>query len=116
MESPASESPKISVRPLVSVALFCAGVWLVPSGIALHFASHDGATRWSHLFMTIHNTASFLFLIAAVVHVVLNRKALAHYVNAKVGEYSRFKTELLVAIGGVSAFVVLIALHALHVP
>ena len=106
----------ISARALASMALFCAGVWLVPSGIALHFASHEGATRWSHLFMTMHNTASLLFLIAAVVHVILNWKVLTHYVNARVGEYIRFKRELLIAVLGVSGFVLLAASHALHIP
>ena len=106
----------INIRALASVALFCAGVWLVPSGIALHFASHDGATKWSHLFMTIHNTASFLFLLAAVVHMMMNWKVLTHYVNAKVGEYMKFKKELFIAVLGVSAFVMLVAFHALPVP
>jgi hypothetical protein len=110
------ERSGINIRALASEALFCAGVWLVPSGIALHFASHDGATKWSHLFMTIHNTASFLFLIAAVVHVIMNWKVLTHYVNTKVGEYMRFKRELLIAVLGVSAFVMLVAFHALPVP
>jgi hypothetical protein len=111
-----AERSRINIRALASVALFCAGVWLVPSGIALHFASHNGATKWSHLFMTIHNTASFLFLIAAVVHVIMNWKVLTHYVNAKVGEYMRFKKELLIAVLGVSAFVMLVAFHALPLP
>ena len=66
--------------------------------------------------MSIHNTASFLFLIAAVVHVIINWKVLTHYVNAKVGEYMRFKREVLVAVLGVSAFVMLVVFHALHVP
>ncbi len=109
-----SQRTVISARSLAAMALFCAGVWLVPSGIALHFASHEGATRWSHLFMTMHNTASLLFLIAAVVHVILNRKVLANYVNAKVGEYMRFKRELLIAVLGVSALVLFAASHALH--
>jgi hypothetical protein len=112
----AAEKSGINIRALASVALFCAGVWLVPSGIALHFASHDGATKWSHLFMTLHNTASFLFLIAAVVHVMINWKVLTHYVNSKVGEYMRFRKELLIAILGVSALVMLAAFHALRVP
>ena len=106
----------ISARALASMALFCAGVWLVPSGIALHVASHDGATMWSHLFMTMHNTASLLFLIAAVVHVIMNWKVLTHYVNARVGEYVRFKRELLIAVLGVSGFVLLVASHAFHIP
>lgn len=106
----------INIRALASMALFCAGVWLVPSGIALHFASHDGATKWSHLFMTIHNAASFLFLIAAVIHVIINWKVLTHYVNAKVGECMRFKRELWIAVLGVSVFVMLVASHALSIP
>ncbi len=111
-----SRKTRFSIRALASLALFCTGVWLVPSGIALHFASHDGATMWSHLFMTMHNTASLLFLIAAVVHVILNWKVLTHYVNTRVGEYMRFKRELLIAVLGVSGFVMLVASHALHVP
>ena len=110
------ERSGINIRVLASVALFCAGLWLVPSGIALHFASHDGANKWAHLFMTIHNTAYFLFLIAAVVHVIMNWKVLTHYVNARIGEYMRFKRELLIAVLGVSAFVMLVAFHALPVP
>jgi len=116
MEEKVAKRSKFNIRALTSVALFCAGVWLVPSGIALHFASHHSATKWSHLFMTIHNTASFLFIIAAVVHVIMNWKVLSHYVNAKVGEYMKFKRELLIAVLGVSAFVILVAFHALPVP
>lgn len=66
--------------------------------------------------MTIHNTASFLFLLAAVVHMMMNWKVLTHYVNAKVGEYMKFKKELIIAVLGVSAFVILVAFHALPVP
>ena len=106
----------ISARALASLTLFCAGVWLVPSGIALHITSHDGGTRWNHLFMTMHNTASLLFLIAAVVHVILNWKVLSHYVSARIGEYMRYKRELLIAVLGVSGFVLLVASHAFHIP
>jgi len=116
MSDKVAQRTGISARTLASMALFCAGVWLVPSGIALHVASHDGATIWSHLFMTMHNTAALLFLIAAVVHVIMNWKVLTHYVNAKVGEYMRFKRELLIAVLGVSGFVLLLASHALHIP
>ena len=106
----------MSARALASLTLFCAGVWLVPSGIALHITSHDGGTRWNHLFMTMHNSASFLFLAATVVHVILNWKVLSHYVSARIGDYKRFKRELLIAGCGVSAFVLVAASHALFVP
>ena len=84
--------------------------------IALHITSHDGGTRWNHLFMTMHNSASFLFLAATVVHVILNWKVLSHYVSARIGDYKRFKRELLIAGCGVSAFVLVAASHALFVP
>ncbi len=106
----------INTRALASLVLFCAGVWLVPSGIALHFASHEGDTKWSHFFMTMHNAASLLFLAAALVHITLNWKVLTHYVRNRVGEYMRFKRELLIAVLGVSVFVLLLASHALHIP
>jgi hypothetical protein len=106
----------ISARALASLTLFCAGVWLVPSGIALHFAVHEGATRWSHLFMTMHNAASLLFVTATVVHVILNWKVLTRYMSARVGEYVQFKRELLIAVLGVSGLVLFAASHALHIP
>lgn len=116
MSDKVAQKTGISARALASMALFCAGVWLVPSGIALHFASHEGATRWSDLFMTMHNAASLIFLIAAVVHGILNGKVLTHYVKARVGEYMRFKRELLIAVLGVSGFVLLVASHSHHIP
>jgi hypothetical protein len=64
--------------------------------------------------MSMHNAASLLFLAAAVAHVILNWKVLTHYVNARVGEYMRFKRELLIAVLGVSVLVLLAASHALH--
>ena len=106
----------ISARALASLALFCAGVWLVPSGIALHFAVHEGDTRWSHLFMSMHNAASLLFLAAATVHLILNWKMLTRYMSGKVGEYLQFKRELLIAVLGVSGFVLFAASHALLLP
>ena len=106
----------ISARSLASLALFCAGVWLVPSGIALHFASHEGATRWTHLFMSMHNAASLLFVAAAAVHLILNWKVLTRYMSARVGEYLQFKRELLIAVLGVSGFVLFAASHALLLP
>lgn len=107
---------EISARPLAAIILFCAGVCLVPSGIALHFAVHEGATKWSHLFMSMHNAASLLFLAAAVVHLILNWKVLTRYMSARVGECLQFKWELLIAVLGVSGLVLFAALHALHLP
>lgn len=103
----------VSLRSLVSMSLFCAGVWLVPSGIALHFASHHGVTRWSHLFMSMHDAAALLFLAAAIAHLILNWKVLMRYMSSKVGEYLQFRRELLIAVLGVSCLVLFAASHVL---
>ena len=66
--------------------------------------------------MVLHNAATLLFLAAATAHVTLNWKVLTHYVRARVGEYMPFKRELLIAVLGVSAFVLVSASHALHIP
>ena len=65
--------------------------------------------------MSMHNTASLIFVAGAAVHVTLNWKALIFYVKARVGESARFKRELLIAVLGVSGFVLLVASHAFHV-
>jgi hypothetical protein len=108
MRNKFTQKTGISIRALASLALFCAGVWLVPSGIALHIASHQGETMWTHLFMVMHNTASLFFIIAAIVHIIINWKVLVHYVSARVEEYLHFKRELLIAVLSISG------LYCLH--
>ena len=112
MSNKPTQKTRFSIRALASMALFCTGIWLVPSGIALHIASNEGASRWSHIFMILHNSASMLFLIAAIIHVILNWKVLSHYMKARVGEFMRFKRELLIAVLGVSVLIILAAFHA----
>ena len=89
---------------------------MVPSGVALHWAAREGAAQWSHLCMSMHNAAALLFLTAAVVHLILNGKALTRYMSARVGACLQFRRELLIAMIGVSGFVLFAALHALHLP
>jgi len=106
----------ISATPLISLILCCAGAWLVPSGIALHFAAHEGITKWTMLFMGMHNSAAVIFALASIAHVIQNRKALSRYINTKVGKYPRFRREIIIAVLGVSAFVLLISSHELILP
>ncbi len=131
MTEPLVRPVGLSARALAALALFWAGAWLVPSGIAMHFAfnewlGHSGLalqvaaqpehTKWIRLFMSTHNTASLVFLAAAVLHVTLNWKTLIHYVKAKVGEYRRFRKELVIVVLGVSGLVLFVAFHEFVVP
>jgi hypothetical protein len=131
MSEPLVRPVGISARALAALALFWAGAWLVPSGIAMHFAfnewlGHSGIalpvaaqpehTRWIRLFMSTHNIASLLFVAAAVVHVTLNWKTLTHYVKARVGEYRRFKREFVIVVLGVSGLVLFVTFHEFLAP
>lgn len=111
-----SKRLSIKAAPLTSLILCCAGAWLVPSGIGLHFAAHEGVTRWTMLFMGMHNSAAVIFAGAAIAHVILNRKALTGYIKAKAGKQPRFLTEIIIAVLGVSALVLLISSHELFHP
>lgn len=106
----------INARAFVSLLLCSSGVCLVPSGIALHFTSHDGAIRWSHQFMSMHNAAALIFLSAAIAHLVLNWKALSRYIIARVAGYPQFKRELLIAVAVVSGFVLFAVSHVRNLP
>lgn len=88
----------------------------MPSGIALHAASHEGFAKWSHLFMSMHNTASLVFVAAAVIHLTLNWKVMMRHVRTRTGVYAQFRRELVIAVVGVSGFVLLVASHALRAP
>lgn len=113
MTEKTAKRSSLKAVPLTSLILCSAGAWLVPSGIGLHIAAHEGITRWTMLFMGMHNSAAVIFAGAAIAHVILNRKALAGYIKAKAGKHPRFLREIIIAMLGVSAFVLLISSHEL---
>ena len=104
----------LSVRALTSLSLACAGVWLVPSGIALHFAGEGESAMLTHLFMSLHNTAAVVFLLVGTAHLWLNRRAFGQYVRAKLSGATRVRREVILAALGVSALVGLVAAHGLQ--
>ncbi len=112
----AARRNSINARALVSLLLCSSGVWMVPSGIGLHFALHEGAARWSHLLMSMHIAAALVFIAAVGTHLILNRKVFSRYIKASVAGYPQFKRELLIAVTGVSGFVLFVASHMLHLP
>ncbi len=106
----------INARALVSLLMCSSGICLVPSGIALHFASREVAARWSHQLMSMHNAAALLFAAAAIAHLILNWKVLTRYINARGEGFPKFKRELLIAVTVVSGVVLFAVSHVLHLP
>lgn len=114
---PAKQSTKrhLDRRALTSLFMFFAGLWLVPTGIALHFATLASVELIRHIVMAMHNTASAIFVIAVVAHLVFNWKPMSHYMVSKLNEYLPLTSELIIAAITVSALILLIGSHALHV-
>lgn len=114
-----TESKKAPRRPwdkraFTALLMFFSFLWLVPSGFAMHFANLSGADPFRHLVMSVHNVSSLLFLVSVVIHLVLNWKPMARHLSAKTKEYGRLRKELLLAAFLVTALVLLIGSHGLH--
>jgi hypothetical protein len=110
-----STKRRLDRRALTSLFMFFAGLWLVPTGIVMHFAVQASVEPLRHIVMAMHNTASAIFVIAVVVHLVFNWKPMSHYMVSKLNEYLPLRTELIIAAITVSALILLVASHALHV-
>lgn len=95
--------------------MFFSGLWLVPTGIALHFATQASVEPIRHVVMSMHNTASVIFVTSVVAHLTLNWKPMSRYMVSKIGEYRSFRLELIIAAIVVTVLVLLIGSHALHV-
>ena len=105
---------RFTARSLASMTLLCAILWLVPSGIAIHFVTREESAKLSHWLMSIHNTASLILLTAAIVHAIQNRKVLTNYVKTGVGKYMQYRREFLIVALSVSMIVLLVSTHVFH--
>jgi len=99
-------------RAVWSLLMFFSFLLLVPSVILLHVFSSGDADARRHLFMTIHNVCSLIFVVSASAHLVLNRKSMLLYTRSKTAEYRAFSRELVVA---AAIFTVLLTVALLHI-
>jgi hypothetical protein len=105
----------MKIRALASLVMLFSFILLPLSGIPLHLTgsiSLQDPVR--HSIMTIHNTSSVIFIIALIIHLVLNWKAIINYMLTKTKEYVKFKKELLVALIIVLGLVGLFTSHVFH--
>ena len=117
---------KRALSAMFMVFSFC----LLPlSGIPLHYSRTDiggealeyilhgtrtGEGMWEHFLMSVHNMSAVIFLIAVLVHLILNWKSLTKYIATKTEEYFHFRKEMLIALFTVFFIVGLFSSHALH--
>jgi hypothetical protein len=101
-------------RALTSLFMFFSGFWLVPTGIIMHFVAQSSNELVRHIVMSMHDTASVIFVVSVIVHLTLNWKPMSRYIATKINEYSPFKTELIIAAITVTVLILLIGTHPLH--
>jgi hypothetical protein len=108
-----SSSKPFNVRTFCSVGMIVTSIILILSGLRNHLLQFDAFSQTRHYWMAVHNMAGSLFVLFAIVHMILNRRALKNYLFQK-GKFLISKESLiaLILIGGI---VFLFASHALLV-
>jgi heme/copper-type cytochrome/quinol oxidase subunit 2 len=106
-----STKRRLDRRALTSLFMFFSFLWLVPSGIVMHFAAQASVELIRHIVMSVHNTASVIFLTSVVVHLIFNWKAMSRYMASKGNEYLPLRTELIIAAVAVTVLILLVGSH-----
>jgi len=105
----------INKRALVSFILIVAFIFLLSSGLPLHFAAFSNNWINYHALMTIHNTSALIFLVAVLIHVFLNIRLIKNYFLQKKGAAFKARKELTIAVVMVLAMVALTTSHVFHI-
>jgi hypothetical protein len=85
------------------------------SGIPLHYSRSGSFSMYEHILMSIHNVAACVFVIATVIHLILNWSALTRYILSKTSESFAFKREMIIALFVVMIVVGFFSSHPLHI-
>ncbi len=75
------EKTTFSTRGFISLAILAAGLLLPVSGIMNHHLQFEPLTMERHYWMSVHNSAAFLFTLLMVIHLIFNWKALIHHIH-----------------------------------
>lgn len=106
---------KINKRAIVSLTMLFSFIWLPPSGIILHLTDSAEMSQLRHAAMAVHNFASIIFLIGAIIHIVYNLKPIKQYIVNKVHMFPSLKREAIIAFIITTVLILLFASHAFHV-
>ncbi len=107
------EKQSFNRRAFVSISLLFSGLLLPVSGLINHNMGFDELSVARHFWMSVHNMAGFLFTVLAICHIVINRRALGHYLKKL--PKPLFSKEAIAALLLVLGIIGLFASHAFHV-
>lgn len=110
---PKSKQP-FSKRAFVALAAAFAGLGLPVTGVANHVQQMDPMTVQRHAWMSAHNILGVLFVVFAIWHVILNRRALLKYTGGLAERLPRVSREAIWAAALVAVVLVMVVGHAFH--
>lgn len=108
------------IRPFISLVLFLCFGLMIFSGLALYLRPEGSIARWTGWKMLgldkegwegIHTFFCLTFVMAAVLHLVLNLKSLLRYFFPAMDRNRRIRRELVAAVGLVTTILVLAVLR-----
>ena len=95
-------------RPITSIFAFISFIYVVPTGILTHFGEH-GLEQFQHMIGATHWTSSLIFLVSAIIHIILNWKAMRRYMFTEIEILSGFKKEFVIVFIAVTSLIILVA-------
>ena len=104
----------LNTRSFVGLVIAFSGLGLPLTGVANHFYGFSW-TMERHAWMSAHNALGVLFVVFAIWHIVLNRRALWNHVRGTVAWIPGVSRELALASALVAVMLLLSVGHALHV-
>jgi hypothetical protein len=97
-------------RAFISTALFTSGLILPITGHMNHHLQFEPFSTTRHFWMAAHTAAGVIFLLFAIAHLLINRKAFINYINRSKALFP--SREALAAIAFVIIIAGLISSHA----
>ncbi len=112
---PAPTDKPFNHRAFVSMMIAIAGIGLPITGIANHLLQFEPLTIRRHAWMAAHNSLGFLFVVCALWHVVLNRRALLNHARGLAARAVALSREAVCAVALIALTTAVAAGHAFHV-
>jgi len=88
---------RFNSRSFTALGMLFSGLGLPLTGFANHVYGFDPLTLERHAWMSTHNSMGILFLVFAVWHAVLNRRALLHHLRNGAAAIPALSREALLA-------------------
>lgn len=108
-------SRKFNTRAFVALGMVFAGLGLPVTGVVNHLYGLAPMTVTRHAWMSAHNILGLLFVVFAIWHVVLNRRALWSHLRSGAARVPAFSREVALAGSVVGLLLLLFVGHAFHV-